>query len=165
MTIPDTLCLYTVPQQEVLDCNVFPFIERMAPFVVNPKPEYVDTFAVLIDGYNDNPDEIYAIPEIRSYWQKLDAHWPYIFFFGSIFAEMPQLVAWCCHNNIQSYKRPGHTATLVDCDKPELHNWIYRHWPYMNALYELAYDDPAQREWAIYERTKEIYATFNIHLP
>lgn len=164
-TIPDTLRLYNVPQQEVLDCNVFPFIERMSPFVLNPQPEYVDTFAVLIDGYNDNPDEIYAIPEIRAYWQKLDAHWPYIFFFGSVFAEMPQLVAWCCHNNISSYKRPGHMATFIDYDKPELALWINRHWPYMNALYHLTYNDPAQREWAIYERTKQIFGAFNMELP
>lgn len=162
MTLPDTLRLYMVPKEEVLDCNVFPFIERMAPFVLNPKPEYVDTFAVLIDGYNDSDEEIYAIPEIRAYWQKLDAHWPYTFFFGSIMAEMPQLVAWCCQNNLRSYKRPGHFATLVDPDQTELVYWIHRHWPYMNALYQLAYEDPAQREWAILERTKQIYAAFNM---
>jgi hypothetical protein len=161
-TIPDTLRIYNVPQQEILDCNVFPFIERMSPFVLNPKAEYVDTFAVLVDGYNDIDEEIYAIPEVRAYWQKLDTHWPYIFFFGSVLAEMPQMVAWCCHNNISSYKRPGHMATLIDYDKPELIQWIHRHWPYMNALYQLAYEDPMQREWAILERTKQIFAAFNI---
>jgi hypothetical protein len=159
------LCLYNVPKQEVLDCNVQPFIERMTPYVLNPEPDLVDTFAVLIDGYNDVDDEIYTIPEIRAYWQELDRRWPYIFFFGSVLAEMPQMVAWCCHNNLNSYKRPGCLSTMIDYDKPELIHWLHQHWPPMNCLFELAYPDPAQREYAIFERTRQIFRAFNIEFP
>jgi hypothetical protein len=158
-----TLHIYNVPKQDVLDCNAHPFVQHMTPFVLNPTPDMADSFAVLIDGYNDVDDEIYTIPEIRAYWQELDRRWPYILFFGSMLAEMPQMVAWCCLNNLSSYKRPDSSAAMIDFDRPELAHWIHRHFPYMNALYEAACgENIEQREWAIYQRTNHIFQSFNL---
>jgi len=161
---PSTLVIYNVPEQEVRDCNVIPFIERMAPYVINPEPFHADSFAFLVDGFNDQPDEIYTIPEVRAYWQELDRRWPYILFFGSVLAEMPQMVAWCNHNNLSSFQRPGADATMIHYDRPELLLWLHRHWGPMNGLFHLAYGNTAARENAIYQRTTQIFGSFGIQI-
>jgi hypothetical protein len=161
---PSTLVIYNVPEQEVRDCNVIPFIERMAPYVINPEPFHADTFAFLVDGFNDQPDEIYTIPEVRAYWQEVDRRWPYILFFGSVLAEMPQMVAWCNHNNLSSFQRPGATATMINYDRPELLRWLHQRWEPMNGLFHRAYGNTAAREHAIYQRTSQIFGGFGMQI-
>lgn len=161
---PSTLVICNVPEQEVRDCNVIPFIERMAPYVINPEPFHADTFAFLVDGFNDQPDEIYTIPEVRAFWTELDRRWPYILFFGSVLAEMPQMVAWCNHNNLTSYQRPESEATLIHYDRPELLRWLHQRWVPMNDLFALAHGTPAACENAIYQRTSQILESFGMQI-
>ena len=39
------------------------------------------SFQFLVDGWNDDPNELYAIPEIRKFYQHFHNAWPYWFFF------------------------------------------------------------------------------------
>jgi hypothetical protein len=36
-----------------------------------------------VDGYNDDPRELFEVPEVRTFVRELDAKWPYWFFFLS----------------------------------------------------------------------------------
>jgi len=40
-----------------------------------------------VDGYNDDPRELFEVPEIRTFVRELDAKWPYWFFFLSKASE------------------------------------------------------------------------------
>ena len=79
-----TLILHAceIPREEIEALDTAPFIDRMSSRVANPKPEDAGNFAILVDGYNDDPEEVYTIQSVRDYYKKLDEEWPYLLFFA-----------------------------------------------------------------------------------
>jgi len=50
--------------------------------------------AIGIDGYDDDTRELFEIPEVRTYMAKLDAEWPYWFYFLYPGPEVPSTLPW-----------------------------------------------------------------------
>ena len=42
---------------------------------------FANRVCLFIDGYNDYPRELYEVPEVRSFLQNLDSHFPYWLWF------------------------------------------------------------------------------------
>jgi hypothetical protein len=71
----------------------------------------------LIDGYNRDSRELFQIPEVRNYFQKLQAIWPYGLYFFSRECNTLQLLVLC---NIESKivaKDDGETIARIPTEK------------------------------------------------
>jgi hypothetical protein len=63
-----------------------------------------------VDGYNDDPRELFEIPEVRTFVRELDAKWPYWFFFLSKATGALAMIMFC----LCRYQRVGAGSTRYD---------------------------------------------------
>lgn len=73
---------------------------------------FCQSVAIAIDGYNDDPRELYQIPEARRYWQLLDKQFPYLFYFLSPNVDQRTLYALCHVDAV-----PGHGQASINSDE------------------------------------------------
>jgi hypothetical protein len=84
----------------------------------------------VVDGYNDDPRELFEVPEVRAYIKRLDQAWPYWFFFLSQADESIKLLESCLCDTIEVV--PG--VTSIDLD--QLERSLARHFTAMHRLRE-----------------------------
>ena len=84
------LTTFNKNQIEAGDIGIFlEIVESLG--ILEPEQAHADTVRKLqskvgffIDGYNDDPRELYQIPEVRHFIQQIQARWPYgLYFFGN----------------------------------------------------------------------------------
>jgi hypothetical protein len=91
--------------------------------------EFCGRISLVIDGYNDDPRELFEIPEVRAYITRLDQAWSYWFFFLSQADESIKLLESCLCDTIEVV--PG--VTSIDLDQME--RSLARHF---GAMYRLS---------------------------
>jgi len=106
--------------------------------------EYSGRISLVIDGYNDDPRELFEIPKVRAYFKRLDQAWPNWFFFLSQADESIKLLESCLCDTIEVV--PG--VTSIDLD--QLERSLARHFGAMNALCE-ALNVPEEKNGEISE--------------
>lgn len=137
-----------IPREEVEARDTSAFIRRMAPFVANPMPAHAGAFLFVIDGYHETPDETYAIPAVREYWQDLDAKWPYTIFFANTDPELGNFITnilFCFFNKIDITTHDG-LGTRVDFSPAELFDYLRNRGSAFSSLYSRAYGDRPMQE-------------------
>lgn len=122
-----------------------------------PLAAMMDTLVFLFDGYNDHPDELYAIPEIRRFCVSFHSAWPYWLYFCNLENDGLQMMIFCCLNTLSAVKVKGAIQCRVEYDPVELIEFVAADFPSMNEICERA----GMNELAIYERTKAIFEYFN----
>jgi hypothetical protein len=90
--------------------------------------EFCGRISLVVDGYNDDPRELFEVPEVRAYIKRLDQAWPYWFFFLSQADESIKLLESCLCDTIEVV--PG--VTSIDMD--QLERSLARHF---GAMYRL----------------------------
>jgi hypothetical protein len=113
---------------------------------------------VNIDGGVDDPAELYAIPEVRKFYQHLHRVWPYWFFFCDLETETLTMMTLCLMPNLKGFKRLGEPKAAVEYDPMDLLRFIERNFVPLNEMMERA----GMGEMAIYERTKEIFQHYKL---
>ena len=95
---------------------------------------------VSFDGFNDDPREIYEIPEIRRFCAELDARFPYWLYFLSTEDSSLKMMTFClCRVEKQG---PG----LVMLNNTDLGQFLYSHFAAMNELFRRhSLDDATNR--------------------
>lgn len=86
--------------------------------------------SLVIDGYNDDPRELFEIAEVRAFIQALDARWPYWYFFLSQADDSIKLLESCLCDSIEVV--PGVNAI----DTEQLTASLTRHFAALNKLCE-----------------------------
>jgi hypothetical protein len=82
------------------------------------------------DGYDDDPREVYEIPEVRRFVSALDAEFPYWFYFLITDNEILKTITFCmCQITKPS---PGR----IKLEPNELQNFIVHHFEALNQLCE-----------------------------
>ena len=100
--------------------------------------EKYDSLVLLIDGYNDHPDEVYAIPEIRSFFKELHRRWPWWAFFLSNENANMAVAYLCLIDCVDSFKRKDNPMCAASFD-PTLVLEVLRHdFGRMNYLWSIA---------------------------
>jgi hypothetical protein len=89
--------------------------------------------SLVIDGYSDDPRELFEIAEVRAFLQSLDAHWPYWYFFLSQANDSIKLLESCLCDSIEVV--PGVNAI----DTEQLTASLTRHFAALNRLCETIY--------------------------
>ena len=90
--------------------------------------EFCGRISLVIDGYNDDPRELFEIPEVRAYIKRLDQEWRYWFFFLSQADESIKLLESCLCETIEVV--PGVTSV----DMEQLERSLARHFGAMYLL-------------------------------
>lgn len=96
----------------------------------NAALEFMGRVSLIVDGYNDDPRELFEIPEVRHYYKKLDSQWPYWFFFLSQADDSIQILESCLRDTVEVI--PG--VSSVDLEQME--RSLARHFTALNRLCE-----------------------------
>jgi hypothetical protein len=156
-----SLFIVNISHREILAGDTGPFLAKMEPFTEDPKPEYAKNFLFGVDGYNDRPEEVYTFQEVRDYYKKLDAEWPFALFFSSIEFENVVNIAFSVVDGITARTELNSPRSSVCFDQKILADWILSRFAAMNHLYEKAYGGPTNDcEVAIRKHTDEIMQLF-----
>jgi len=117
-------------------------------------------FVFFVEGYDDDPRELYTIDEVRTFYQTLCRRWPYLFFFCDVGTGGLMILTACCMKDLSCVKHKGFSATMITVDTSELSEFIAEGlWP-MNVLFERANLPESANEG----RTAEIIEYYNTPL-
>ncbi|MEO8351770.1 MAG: hypothetical protein ABI680_08560 [Chthoniobacteraceae bacterium] len=122
-----------------------------------PLAAMMNTLEFMFDGYNDHPDEVYAIPDIRRFCPSFHSAWPYWLYFCNLAGDGLRMMSLCRLKTLTVVKVHGASKCRVEYDPIELIENISADFPSMNEMCERA----GMNELAIYKRTKAIFEYFN----
>lgn len=148
-------------KEQVRQRKLAHFLKSFGPAALPEGPELaamMGSFQFLVDGWNDDPNELYAIPEIRKFYQHFHQFWPYWFFFCDLHTETLQMMTLCLLPNLKGFKRVGEPKAAVEYDPMDLLNFIIKNFGPLNAMMERA----GMSEMDIYNRTRDIFHYFNL---
>ena len=118
----------------------------------------INSLVLMIEGYDEDPREIYAIPEIRRFYQQLWKKWPYWLYFCNLDTENLMMMVMCCLDSLDALKRQGVTQVKVSLDPLDVIRFISGGFVPMNEMCENA----GMSERQIYDRTKAVFEYFNL---
>ncbi len=118
----------------------------------------MNSLALMIEGYDDDPREIYAIPEVRTFYQQLWQRWPYWLYFCNLDTENLMMMVMCCLDSLDALKVQGKPQVQVQINPLEVVQFISGGFVPMNEMCERA----GMSERQIFERTKAVFGYFNL---
>lgn len=146
---------------QVHRCKLAHFLKTFGPESLPDGPELaamMGKFQFLVDGWNEDPNELYAIPEIRSFYQHFHSVWPYWFFFCDLQSEPLQMMTLCLLPNLQGFKRVGEPRAAVQYEPLDLIHFIEKNFVPLNMMMERA----GMSEQDIYNRTRDVFHYFKL---
>ena len=114
-------------------------------------------FVFAMDGYDDDPREVYAIPEIRRFYGAFHKAWPYWLYFCDLNQDSLKTMVMCCLPSLAAVARAGTSRVGVQLDPMELLRFVAEDLGPMNEMCERA----GLSERAIYDRTKAVFEYFD----
>lgn len=119
-------------RRQVETCDIAEPMEFLRGLTADPwvALDYCGRISLVVDGYNDDPREIFEVPEVRAFIKALDQQWPYWFFFLSQADDSIKLLESCLCDTIEVI--PG--VASIDLDQME--RALARHFGAMNRLCE-----------------------------
>ena len=90
--------------------------------------EFCGRISLVVDGYNDDPRELFEIPDVRAYIKRLDQEWRYWFFFLSQADESIKLLESCLCETLEV------VPSVTSVDMEQLERSLARHF---GAMYRL----------------------------
>jgi hypothetical protein len=118
----------------------------------------MNSVALMIDGYNHDPREIYAIPEVRAFYKQLWEVWPYWLYFCNLDSENLMMMVMCCLESLDALKVKGQSQVKVSISPLEVVRFISGGFVPMNEMCERA----GMSERQIFDRTKAVFEYFNL---
>ncbi len=155
------LILYQFSRDRVEAGDAKDFLSRFGKFRVPVGKQLqgmMNSVALMIDGYNHDPREIYAIPEVRAFYQQLWQRWPYWLYFCNLDTENLMMMVMCCLDSLDALKVQGKPQVQVQINPLEVVRFISGGFVPMNEMCERA----GMSEHQIFERTKAVFEYFNL---
>jgi hypothetical protein len=118
----------------------------------------MNSLALMIEGYDTDPREIYAIPEVRKFYQQLWERWPYWPFFCNLETENLMMMVMCCLDSLDALKVQGRDQVQVSLEPLEILQFISGGFGPMNEMCDRA----GMSERQIFDRTKAVFEYFNL---
>ena len=123
-----------------------------------PLRDMMNCFVFSIGGWDDDPREIHAIPEVRRFYHAFHKAWPYWLYFCSLGADMLRVMVTCCMDSLMAAKVDGQPNVGVQCDPVELLQFLSRDFTPMNIIC----DRGQMFERGIYDRSKAVFEYFGL---
>ena len=112
----------------------------------------------MVQGYDDDSREIYAIPEVRKFYQHLWESWPYWLYFCNLDTENLMMMVICCVDSLDALKVKDQSLVKVSISPLEVVRFISGGFVPMNEMCERA----GMSEQQIYDRTKAVFEYFSL---
>ena len=112
--------------------------------------------AFMVEGYDQDPREIYAIPEVRRFYASFHAQWPYWLYFCDLNQDALKTMVMCCLPSLASVARSGRPLVGVTLDPMELLRFVAKDFNPMNEMCDRA----GLSERTIYDRSKAVMEFF-----
>jgi hypothetical protein len=155
------LIVYRFNREAVEEGDCSDFLRRFGPTNL-PKgkalPAMMNSLVLTAGGFDDDPREIYSIPAVRSFYQRLQRDWPYALFFCSLDTEELMMFVLCCLETLDTLKIKGQSQVRVSFEPWEVGQWIAKGFAPMNELCEAA----GCTERQIYDRTEALFRYFQL---
>ena len=161
MTVMTDLICYQFSRDLVEVGDAKDFLSRFGKFRVPVGKQLqgmMNSLALMIEGYDDDPREIYAIPEVRTFYQQLWQRWPYWLYFCNLDTENMMMMVMCCLDSLDALKVQGQPQVQVQINPLEVVQFISGSFVPMNEMCERA----GMSERQIFERTKAVFEYFNL---
>ena len=156
----DLIC-YQFSRDRVEAGDAKDFLSRFGKFRVPVGKQLqgmMNSLALMIEGYDDDPREIYAIPEVRAFYQQLWQRGPYWLYFCNLDTENLMMMVMCCLDSLDALKVQGQPQVQVQINPLEVVQFISGGFVPMNEMCERA----GMSERQIFERTKAVFGYFNL---
>lgn len=157
----DQIIFYQFSRPAIQEEDFSNFLSRFGSEQLPKGQELADMMnglATFVHGYDDDTREVYAIPEVRTFYSRLDSAWPYWLYFGNLETEGLMIVVLCCLKSFDALAVKGRADVRVAYDPLELVNFISQHFAPMNEMCDRA----GLSELQIFERTKRIFGYFGL---
>ena len=118
----------------------------------------MNSVALMIEGFDHDLREIYAIPEVRKFYQQLWERWPYWLYFCNLDTENLMMMVMCCVDSLDALKVKGVEQVKVSINPLEVVQFISGGFVPMNEMCERA----GMSERQIFDRTKAVFEYFNL---
>ncbi len=112
--------------------------------------------AFMVEGYDADPREIYAIPVVRRFSTAFHRAWPYWLYFCDLNQDSLKTMVMCCLPSLTSMARDNRKLVGVGLDPRELHRFVADDFRPMNEMCERA----GLSERAIYDGTQAVMEFF-----
>ena len=156
----DLIC-YQFSRDRVEAGDAKDFLSRFGKFRVPVGKQLqgmMNSLALMIEGYDDDPREIYAIPEVRAFYKQLWQRWPYWLYFCNLDTENLMMMVMCCLDSLDALKVQGQPEVQVQINPLEVVQFISGGFVPMNEMCERA----GMSERQIFDRTKAVFGYFNL---
>ena len=120
--------------------------------------QMMNALVLCIEGFDQDPRELYLISRVRRFYVALHRDWPYSLYFADLNNDWLKILAFCCLRQITSLTTDGSAKCGVEVDPSELAHWIGSCFAPMNSLCERA----QMTERGIYDRSKAIFEYFKL---
>lgn len=161
MTIMSDLIFYQFSRDRVEAGDAKDFLSRFGTSslpTVKKLEDMMNSVALMIDGYNHDPREIYAIPEVRAFYKQLWEVWPYWLYFCNLDTENLMIMVMCCLDSLDALKVKGQSQVKVSISPLDVVQFISGGFVPMNEMCERA----GMSERQIFDRTKAVFEYFNL---
>ena len=118
----------------------------------------MNSLIFLVEGFDDDPREIYAIPEIRQFYSAFHDAWPYWLYFCNVETDALRTMALCCLSSIAAVKIDQRPNVAVEYDRLQILDFISKDFGPMNSMCDRA----EMHERGIFDRTKAVFACFDL---
>lgn len=159
--MPGQVIFYQFTRSAIEEGDFSNFMSRFGPEHLPSGKELagmMNGLATFVHGYDFDMREVYAIPEVRSFYSSLVSAWPYWLYFGNLETDGLRIVVLCCLKSLNAVAVKGHSSVQVAYDPLELLNFLSRHFGPMNELCDRA----GLPELAIRQRTDRIFGYFGL---
>ena len=153
--------MVTFSKAQVRHCKTAHFLKQFGPDALPDGPALaamMGKFQFLVEGYDDDPQEIYAIPEVRKFYLHFHRVWPYWFYFCDLNTETLTMMTMCVLPNLSGFKRLGQPQAAVEYDPMDLIRFIQKNFVPLNTMMERA----GMSETDIYNRTRDVFFYFGL---
>lgn len=137
----NTIIIYSFTKQEIesLDFHRFDGLFNHWPQLWSRElREKMNCLTLTVNGYDDHPDEIYLIPEVRVFFKALHERWPWWAFFLCIETNTLPLSYLCLLDSVISMKSDGAADCAASFDPRELVQFLRHDFSRMNYLMGIA---------------------------
>ncbi len=161
MTGDDDAIMVIFGKEQVRHCKTAHFLKRFGLDALPKGAELaamMGKFQFLVEGFDDNPLEIYSIPEVRKFYQHLHGVWPYWFYFCDLRTETLTMMTMCLLPNISGFTRIGQPKAAAQYDPMDLIRFVQKNFVPLNLMMERA----GMSEMDIYNRTRDVFLHFKL---
>jgi hypothetical protein len=159
--MPDDAIVYQFSRSKVERCDFGHFLSLYAPDKLPTGRRLrllMDSMVFCIEGYDDDPREIHAIPEVRRFYSAFHAAWPYWLYFCNLDVDVLRAMVACCLPSLTAGQVDGQPTVLVKLEPLDLLQFLRQDFAPMNAMCERG----QMLERLIFDRTRRVFEYFSL---